>query len=73
MRAVGAVGWSAGGRIALALAARHPDLVRSAALAGTPAPDEEVPWVPDEYRAALDALPLAAWANVLAAVAVAPS
>lgn len=41
----GVVGWSAGGRIALALAARRPDLVRSLAVTGTPAPDEEVPWV----------------------------
>lgn len=38
-------GWSAGGRVALALAARRPDLVRSVAMIGTPAPDEEVPWI----------------------------
>jgi len=53
---VAAIGWSAGGRIALALAARHPDLVRSVAVVGTPAPDDEVPWIPAEYRAVLDAM-----------------
>ena len=41
------VGWSAGGRVALALAARHPELVRAVGVVGTPAPDDEVPWVPD--------------------------
>jgi pimeloyl-ACP methyl ester carboxylesterase len=44
------VGWSAGGRVALALAARHPDVVRSVAVVCTPAPDDEVAWVPEEYR-----------------------
>jgi pimeloyl-ACP methyl ester carboxylesterase len=42
---VGVVGWSAGGRVALALAARHPDLIERVVLQGTPAPHEEVPWV----------------------------
>jgi pimeloyl-ACP methyl ester carboxylesterase len=46
--AVGVVGWSAGGRFALALAATRPDLVRAVAPAATPAPDDEVPWIPDE-------------------------
>jgi pimeloyl-ACP methyl ester carboxylesterase len=53
---VSAVGWSAGGREALALAARYPDLVERVAVIATPAPDEEVPWVPEEQRAALEAL-----------------
>jgi pimeloyl-ACP methyl ester carboxylesterase len=53
---VNVVGWSAGGREAMALAARHPDLVERVAVIATPAPDEEVPWVPDEQRAGLDAL-----------------
>jgi pimeloyl-ACP methyl ester carboxylesterase len=44
-RAVGIVGWSAGGRIALAFAARHPDLVDRVAIVATPAPNEEVPWI----------------------------
>lgn len=53
---IGVIGWSAGGRIALALAARHPDLVRALAVVGTPAPDDAVPWVPDEHRPLLHAL-----------------
>ena len=53
---VSVVGWSAGGREALALAARHPDLVERVAIIATPAPDEEVPWVPDEQRAGIEAL-----------------
>jgi len=44
------VGWSNGGSVALALAARHAELVRALVLVGTPAPDDDVPWVPDEYR-----------------------
>ncbi|PJJ65617.1 alpha/beta fold hydrolase [Compostimonas suwonensis] len=50
---VGAVGWSAGGRVALALAARHPQLVRSLAVVATPAPDADVPWHGDEINAML--------------------
>lgn len=53
---VGVVGWSAGGRVALALAARHPELVDRVAVVGTPAPHEAVPWVPAEYAAGLEAL-----------------
>lgn len=49
-------GWSAGGRIGLALAARRPDLVRSVALIGTPAPDEEVPWIGPDEQAMIAAL-----------------
>lgn len=52
----GVAGWSAGGRVALALAARRPELVDRVAILGTPAPNEFVPWVsPDELQA-LDAL-----------------
>jgi pimeloyl-ACP methyl ester carboxylesterase len=51
-----AVGWSAGGRVALALAARHPELVDRVVVAATPAPDEEVPWVDPEQRAELERL-----------------
>jgi pimeloyl-ACP methyl ester carboxylesterase len=50
------VGWSAGGRVALALAARHPDLVRSVAMVGTPAPEDEVPWIPSEHLALIEQL-----------------
>lgn len=45
---VGAAGWSAGGRVALALAARHPELVDRVAIVATPAPNEHVPWIPKE-------------------------
>jgi pimeloyl-ACP methyl ester carboxylesterase len=53
---VGVVGWSAGGRVALALAARHHDLVDRVAVVATPAPDTEVPWVAPAQRAALERL-----------------
>ena len=39
---VGIAGWSTGGRLALAVAARRPDLVRRVAIVGTPAPDPTV-------------------------------
>jgi len=55
-RPVGVAGWSAGGRVALALAARRPDLVDRVVVIATPAPDEAVPWLPDGYRASLAAL-----------------
>jgi pimeloyl-ACP methyl ester carboxylesterase len=45
---VGVVGWSAGGRVALALAARHPGLVDRVAVVATPAPDTAVRWIPEE-------------------------
>ncbi|MEO6828009.1 MAG: alpha/beta hydrolase [Microbacteriaceae bacterium] len=45
---VGVVGWSAGGRVALALAARHPDLVDRVAVVATPAPNDEVRWIDPE-------------------------
>jgi pimeloyl-ACP methyl ester carboxylesterase len=53
---VGVAGWSAGGRVVLALAARRPDLVDRVVVLGTPAPHEEVPWIPDDVQAMLDAL-----------------
>jgi len=42
--AVGAVGWGTGGIYALALAARHPDLVDRLALVDTPRPVVPGPW-----------------------------
>jgi pimeloyl-ACP methyl ester carboxylesterase len=56
LTAVGIVGWSAGGRIALAIAARRPDLIDRVAVVGTPAPNEEVAWIPDEQWAGLQKL-----------------
>ena len=53
---VGVVGWSAGGRVALALAARRPDLVDRVVVAATPAPDEELPWIDPAQRAELERL-----------------
>jgi pimeloyl-ACP methyl ester carboxylesterase len=53
---VGVVGWSAGGRVALALAARRPDLVDRVVVTATPAPDEEVPWIDPEQRTQLNHL-----------------
>jgi pimeloyl-ACP methyl ester carboxylesterase len=53
---VGVVGWSAGGRVALALAARRPDLVGRVVVLATPAPDEEVPWIDPAQRAELERL-----------------
>lgn len=53
---VGVAGWSAGGRVAMALAARRPDLVRRVAVLCTPAPDDEVPWIPPPQRDGLEAL-----------------
>ena len=50
---VDVAGWSAGGRVALALAARRPELVGRAAVVATPAPDEEVPWIPEPQREGL--------------------
>jgi pimeloyl-ACP methyl ester carboxylesterase len=48
---VGVAGWSAGGRVALALAARRPDLVDRVAVLATPAPNDVVPWMPAEQTA----------------------
>jgi pimeloyl-ACP methyl ester carboxylesterase len=53
---VGVVGWSAGGRVALALAALRPDLVERLVVIATPAPDSEVPWIADEQRQELERL-----------------
>jgi pimeloyl-ACP methyl ester carboxylesterase len=53
---VGVVGWSAGGRVALALAARRPDLVDRVVVVATPAPDAEVPWIERDQRDELERL-----------------
>lgn len=56
LSSAGVVGWSGGGRVAAALAARRPDLVSRLVLVATPAPQEAVPWVPELQQAALEAL-----------------
>jgi len=53
---VTAAGWSAGGRVALALSANYPGLVERVAVLGTPAPDDAVPWVGEQNRAMLEQL-----------------
>ena len=64
--------------MALALAARHPDLVRAAAIVATPAPQEAVPWIPEEHLAMIDQLrgdpghATAALAEVFAEMAAMP-
>jgi pimeloyl-ACP methyl ester carboxylesterase len=72
LRDVAVAGWSAGGRVALALAARHPDLVRAVAIVGTPAPQDAVPWVPEEHLGMTEALrpdPASATAAITSAFA----
>jgi pimeloyl-ACP methyl ester carboxylesterase len=51
-----AAGWSAGGRVAAACAARHPDRVSRVAVIGTPAPQQDVPWVPVDQQQLVDEL-----------------
>ena len=53
---IGIAGWSAGGRVALAFAARHPDLADRVAIIGTPAPNESVPWIDPQLQAMSDHL-----------------
>ncbi|NQX04903.1 alpha/beta hydrolase [Rathayibacter sp. VKM Ac-2856] len=53
---VTAAGWSAGGRVALALSANYPGLVERVAVLGTPAPDDAVPWIGEQNRTMLEQL-----------------
>ena len=52
----GVVGWSSGGRVALALAARRPDLVERVVVLATGAPDTEVPSIAPGQPDPLDEL-----------------
>ncbi len=52
----GVVGWSSGGRVALALAARRPDLVERVVVLATGAPDTEVPSIAPGQQDPLDQL-----------------
>jgi pimeloyl-ACP methyl ester carboxylesterase len=67
----GVVGWSAGGRVALSVAAQRPDLVSRVAVIGTPAPDDAVSWIPEEYKAGIEALRGASAADAHAALTAA--
>jgi pimeloyl-ACP methyl ester carboxylesterase len=51
-----AAGWSAGGRVAMWLAAHHPERVRSLAVVATPAPNHEVSWIPEEQVAMIEGM-----------------
>jgi pimeloyl-ACP methyl ester carboxylesterase len=65
------IGWSGGGRYGVAIAAHRPELVERLVLVATPAPDDKVPWVPEEYRqmsAAMRAAPASAVATMVEAL-----
>jgi pimeloyl-ACP methyl ester carboxylesterase len=47
---VALIGWSGGGMFALEAAAALGRRLHSLSLVCTPAPDEEIPWVPDDFR-----------------------
>ena len=69
-------GWSAGGRVAAALAAARPDLVTDLFVVATPAPDDEVPWIPAEHRAAITMMradPVAATGQMAAVLGPPPA
>jgi pimeloyl-ACP methyl ester carboxylesterase len=76
-RRAAVVGWSAGGLVALALAARRPDLVESLTLLCTPAHEDDVARLDDDHLALIDALrpdlPSAAGAVAQALAAIAHS
>ncbi|CAN5485301.1 hypothetical protein BH24ACT4_BH24ACT4_26630 [soil metagenome] len=48
-------GWSAGGRVAAGVAARHPDRARALALVATLSPVDSS-WIPPEHQAMLEPL-----------------
>jgi pimeloyl-ACP methyl ester carboxylesterase len=66
---VGLAGWGEGGVVALAMAALRPDLVDRVVLLGTPAPDDEAPWLPAGLRALLAGLRAASPEEAHAALA----
>jgi pimeloyl-ACP methyl ester carboxylesterase len=47
---VAVIGWSGGGMFALETAAFLDERLRSLSLVCTPAPDDEIPWMPDDFR-----------------------
>jgi pimeloyl-ACP methyl ester carboxylesterase len=57
LRRIALLGWSGGGLYAIAAAAAAlGDRVGSLSLLASPAPDDEVPWVMDEFRPWMDAV-----------------
>jgi pimeloyl-ACP methyl ester carboxylesterase len=50
------LGWSGGGQFAIEVAKTLGSRVRSVSLLATPAPDEEVPWLAEEFRQMLRGL-----------------
>lgn len=56
LRAIALMGWSGGGQFALASVPALSDRLASLTLICTPAPDEAIPWFPDESRPMLPAL-----------------
>lgn len=50
------VGWSSGGNHALALAALYPERVGAVVLVGAPAHDDDVAWIPDQFRSLTEAM-----------------
>jgi pimeloyl-ACP methyl ester carboxylesterase len=67
---VAVIGWSGGGMFALETAASLNGRLRSLSLLCTPAPDDEIPWMPDDFRplvASIAADPSAALVPVTAA------
>lgn len=70
------IGWSNGGIGALAFAARHADLVDRVVVAGSPAPHEDIAWIPEEFEPFLVQLrqdPANAVAALAPAMAAAPA
>src|SRR6266542_183849 len=67
---VALVGWSGGGMLAVHAAAALGNRVRSLSLVCTPAPDKEIPWIPDAFRPLMKAVssdPAGALASITAA------
>jgi|Tabmets5t2r1_1033131.scaffolds.fasta_scaffold02694_3 pimeloyl-ACP methyl ester carboxylesterase len=72
LEGVALAGWSGGGVFALDAAAKLGGRVSSLSLVCTPAPDDEIAWVPDEFRpliAAVPSDPVGALASITAACA----
>src|SRR5262245_60987096 len=72
LEGVALIGWSGGGLFALDAAASLGERVRSLSLVCTPAPDDAIPWFPDDFRPLVESVradPRGALASVTAACA----